>query len=120
MSALDQAPGWVSFGATALGAGGIGAGVRPILDYLRGRRQQSDGVAMGLVEKLQTRIDRLEESSSSERQLCDAKLDTVRAELALVHGNFEALLLAIEIAPEKAAEVVAKIKARRPLAAANG
>jgi len=71
---------------------------------------------MGLVEKLQARIERLEEAQEAERQLCDAKLTVLRHELKNVQGNFDALLLAIEVAPEKAAEVVAKVKARRKAA----
>ncbi|HWI85702.1 MAG TPA: hypothetical protein VNT42_05180 [Sphingomonas sp.] len=104
---------WLSVAGAALGGGGIGAGVRPILDYWKSRRQQTDAVAMGLVEKLQARIERLEESSAAERALCDARLSALRHELRNVQGNFDALLLAIEIAPEKAAEVVARIKGRR-------
>jgi hypothetical protein len=87
--------------------------LRPVLDHLRGQRRQTDEVAMGLVEKLQARIERLEESSAAERQLCDAKLSALRHELRNVQGNFDALLLAIEVAPERAAEVIAKVKARR-------
>ena len=68
---------------------------------------------MGLVDKLQGRIDHLEKSVDRERELCDTKLEVLRLELKHVQNNFESLLLAIEVAPEKAAEVVAKIKARR-------
>ncbi len=114
MSILDTAATWGPVCGAAIGGGGVGAGFRPILDYWKGRRKQTDDVAMHLVEKLQGRIERLEESSAAERALCEAKLDVVRHELENVQGNFDALLLAIEIAPEKAAEVVAKIKARRP------
>ena len=116
MSWLETMPAWASLCGAALGGGGIGAGVRPILDYLRNRRAQADEVAMGLVEKLQTRIERLESAQVAERQLCDAKLSVLRHELKNVQGNFDALLLAIEVAPEKAAEVVAKIKSRRAAA----
>jgi hypothetical protein len=113
MSLLDITQAWAPLCAAAIGGGGIGAGLRPILDYMKGRRRQADDVAMSLVEKLQGRIERLEESSTAERALCDAKLAVLRHEFKNVQGNFDALLLAIEIAPEKAAEVVAKIKARR-------
>jgi hypothetical protein len=113
MTLFDQAPAWAALCGAALGGGGIGAGLRPILDYLRSRRRQTDEVAIDLVEKLQARIERLEESSAAERQLCDARLSALRHELKNVQGNFDALLLAIEVAPEKAAEVVAKLTARR-------
>jgi len=116
MALVDIFPAWASLCGAALGGGGIGAGVRPILDYWKGRRRQTDEVAMGLVEKLQARIERLEEAQEAERQLCDAKLTVLRHELKNVQGNFDALLLAIEVAPEKAAEVVAKVKARRKAA----
>jgi len=109
-------PTWVPLCGAALGGGGIGAGLRPILDYWKGRQRQTDEVAMGLVEKLQTRIDRLEEGQAAERELCDTKLSVLRHELRNVQGNFDALLLAIEVAPEKAAEVIAKVKARRKAA----
>lgn len=113
MSLLDTMPTWAPIGAAALGGSGIGAGMRPILDYWRVSRAQTDDVALVLVEKLQARIQRLEEGQAAERQLCDAKLAVLRHELKNVEGNFDALLLAIEVAPEKAAEVVARIKARR-------
>jgi len=113
MNAVDLAAAWAPLCGAALGGGGLGAGVRPVLDYWKGRRRQTDEVAMGLVEKLQTRIERLETSSEAERELCDAKLALLRHELYNVQGNFDALLLAIEVAPEKAAEVVAKVKTRR-------
>jgi hypothetical protein len=113
MSVLDATQAWAPLCGAAIGGGGIGAGLRPILDYWKGRRRQTDEVAMSLVEKLQGRIERLEESSAAERALCDAKLEVLRYELENVQGNFDALLLAVEVAPEKAAEVVAKIKARR-------
>lgn len=113
MNMIETMPAWASLFGAALGGGGIGAGMRPVLDYWKGRRAQTDEVAMGLVQKLQTRIERLEETQAAERQLCDAKLSLLRHELKNVQGNFDALLLAIEVAPEKAAEVVAKIKNRR-------
>jgi hypothetical protein len=55
-----------------------------------------------------------------ERKLCDAKLaasdakvDSLQHQLRLVEGMIDSLLLAIEVAPDKAAEVVAKVKDRR-------
>lgn len=113
MTFIDMLPPWAPMCGAVLGGGGVGAGLRPVLDYWNGRRRQTDEVAMGLVAKLQARIERLEESSATERQLCDAKLSALRHELKNVQGNFDALLLAIEVAPEKAAEVVARIKRRR-------
>ncbi|WP_420137719.1 hypothetical protein [Sphingomonas sp.] len=112
MFEIDFSQTWAALFGAAIGGGGIGAGLRPVLDYWKGRRQQTDEVAMGLVEKLQARIERLEESSLAERALCDAKLSSLRHELKNVQGNFAALLLAIEVAPERAAEVVAKVNAR--------
>ena len=98
---------------TGIGGGGLGAGLRPVLDFYRIKRQQTDEIAVGLVEKLQARVDSLERGAEQERQLCDAKLSVLRHELRNVQGNFDALLLAIEVAPEKASEVVAKIMARK-------
>ena len=116
MALIEMLPAWAPLCGAALGGGGIGAGMRPILDYWKSRRLQTDEVAMGLVEKLQARIERLEDGQAAERQLCDAKLSVLRHELRNVEGNFDALLLAIEVAPEKAAEVVARVKARRKAA----
>lgn len=103
----------LALAGSALGGGGIVAVVRPFLDYLKTKRGQTDEVAMELVEKLQARIERLEEAASTERQLCDAKLAVLRHELRNIEGSFDSLMLAIEVAPEKAAEVVAKIKEQR-------
>jgi hypothetical protein len=116
MALIDTFPAWAPLWGAALGGGGIGAGLRPVLGYWKGRRRQTDKMAMELVETLQARIERLEEAQAAERQLCDAKLSVLRHELRNVQGNFDALLLAIEVAPEKAAEVVAKVKAQRKAA----
>lgn len=109
----------ISLGGAALGGGGLGAGVRPFLDYLKAKRGQTDEVAMGLVGRLQARIENLEAYSSRERELCDAKLELLRGELKVVQSDFDGLLLAIEVAPEKAAEVVAKVQQRRKRAGAS-
>jgi hypothetical protein len=58
MALIDTFPAWAPLCGAALGGGGIGAGLRPILDYWKGRQTQTDTVAMGLVEKLQARIER--------------------------------------------------------------
>lgn len=109
-------------GATALPAGGL---LAKVLDHKRATRQQTDEVALGLVQQLRgeiaaveqraaDRISAVETAASQERQLCDAKLDAadhklsvVRHELANVENAFDGLLLAIRFAPpERVPEIV--------------
>jgi hypothetical protein len=94
-------------------------------------REQKDEVALDLVEQLtkrvgevetraEERVRAVEDAAAMERKLCDAKLaasdakvDSLQHQLRLVEGMIDSLLLAIEVAPDKAAEVVAKVKDRR-------
>lgn len=119
MSLLAQLPAWLPMVTAAVGGGGIGAGMRPLLEYWKGQRKQTDEVAMGLVAKLQARIEGLEKAQAHERDLCDAKLEVLRLEVQTYGGDLDALLLAIAVAPEKAAEIVAEVKERRSSRAAG-
>lgn len=64
--------------AALLGSAGLGGVLKTWLDHKRGKRKQTDDVALALVEKLEKRIDSLEESQESERQRCDAELRILR------------------------------------------
>ncbi|MEJ7933476.1 hypothetical protein WG907_04290 [Sphingobium sp. AN558] len=98
---------------TLIGGAGLGGMLKTWLDHVRGRRKDTDEVALTLVNQLQTRVTSLEDSSDRERKLCDAQLAVQRHRINNLSGNFDALLLLIEMAPDKASEMVAKIKERR-------
>lgn len=96
-----------------VGSAGLGGMLKTWLDHKRGVRKATDEVALSLVTQLTNRIEILEAESARERVLCDAKLGIQRHRINNLSGNFDALLLLIEMAPEKAADMVAKIKERR-------
>lgn len=98
---------------TLFGGAGLGGMLKTWLDHKRGVRKDTDEVALTLVGQLKARVESLEAASDRERVLCDAKLAVQRHRINNLSGNFDALLLLIEMAPEKAAEMVAKIKERR-------
>jgi hypothetical protein len=98
---------------TLFGGAGLGGILKTWLDHKRGVRKDTDEVALSLVNQLKQRVETLETASERERVLCDARLAVQRHRINNLSSNFDALLLLIEMAPEKAAEMVAKIKERR-------
>lgn len=122
---MTEIAGWVTGGgaqsiiaaASGLGVGGV---IVKLLDHRRAKRAQSDHVALDLVEKLQGRVETLERQVAVERESCEAKLtafavqiEAVRVQASVAEQAFEGLLLAIEMAPERAAEVVARMREKR-------
>jgi hypothetical protein len=61
-----------------LGPAGIGFLLKTWLDHQRGKRKQSDDVAMALVEKLEARVEKLEGSLEREQERCEAMLGVHR------------------------------------------
>jgi len=117
--------------ATGLGGLGVGGFIVKLLAHLRAKRAQTDEVALGLVARMERRITEVEERSAerikavedaaaAEREVCAARLDamTHRMDSAVMQlraseAMVDSLILAIELAPEKAAEAVAKVRERR-------
>lgn len=64
--------------AALLGTAGIGGMLKTLLDHQRGKRKQSDDVAMELVKLLETRVKALESALEIERDRCDAELQVHR------------------------------------------
>jgi hypothetical protein len=106
-------PSIIALVGTLVTGGSIGVGFKAWLEHRRGMRKDSDEVAMGLVATLSERVASLEKESQREREICDANLAVLRHRLNNIGSEFEALLLLIEMAPEKAKEFVAKIKEMR-------
>ena len=72
---------WLTVLATLgalVGTAGLGGILKTWLDHKRGKRAQTDSVALALVEKLEGRIDKLESSLAGERQRCDDELRILR------------------------------------------
>jgi hypothetical protein len=130
MTLNDIVANWpaIATGLTGLGGGGLFV---KLLEHKRAKRAQTDQVALDMVTKLQARIDTVErnaaertkaveESAAAERRICDAKLEAMEhrmesavAQLRASEAMVDSLILAIELAPEKAAEAVAKVRERR-------
>ncbi|USI71606.1 hypothetical protein [Sphingomonas morindae] len=107
---------WPSI-AAALGAAGGGGLIVKLLEHGRAKRKQTDEVALDLVKRLTARIETLEQAQAHEREVCEARLSSVRHELRNVAANFDGLLLALKYAsPERIQEIVADVLARRAAA----
>jgi hypothetical protein len=96
-----------------VGTAGIGGLLKTWLDHLRGKRKQTDDVAMNLVQVLSQRVATVEDQSAQERALCDANLTVLRHRINNLSMSFNGLLLVMELSPDKAGEYVARIKEQR-------
>lgn len=123
--------------AAMVGAGGLGAALKPTYDFLLRKREQTDtnaartdAIAMELVGKLQLRIEALEQAGEAERAACaqqiehqrelsEAKLAQLRHEVATYRAENQMLLLVIEMAPEKSAVILARLRQERGVPAAT-
>lgn len=65
----------------AIGTAGIGGMLKTWLDHLRGKRKQTDEVALSLVQTLESRVGKLEGDLEKERARCDAELGVHRHRL---------------------------------------
>lgn len=102
-----NAPGWAVFGIAVLAL--LGVIVRQIVPW---RKQAAEAEAR-LRDDLIRRVERLERQIDRERTKHEAERALGRHELKNINQCFDALLLLIEMAPERAAESVAKIKEMR-------
>lgn len=77
MTTLFQSSGlsFLMVAATLLGTAGLGGLLKTLLDHQRGKRKQTDDVAMELVKLLEERVGRLEQEASAERARCDERLE---------------------------------------------
>ena len=114
--------------AAIIGAGGLGAALKPTYDFLLRKRVQidtnaarTDAIAMELVRTLQKRIEALEHAGEAERVACaqqiehqrelsEAKLEQLRHEVAHYRSENQMLLMVIEMAPEKSAAIIARLR----------
>lgn len=96
-----------------IGSAGLGGILKTWLGHKRGKRKDTDEVAMNLVGQLQARVKQLEVVSEKERLLCDAKLAVLRHRQNNLSSMFESLLMIHEIAPERVNQAIAHIRERR-------
>jgi hypothetical protein len=120
--------------ATAVLGGGCGAAVtalvKVILDHKRHKREQTDNVALSLVDTQNERIAALEQAMARERENCDARIEKLERQVdedratndALdmlrrhqVANSKSALHMAIdliEVAPDRLDQVIPRIRKR--------
>jgi len=85
------------------------------------KREQTDDVALSLVEELRGEMAAIRAEQQREREVCDAKLEAadnkmavLRHELRNVEASFDGLLLALKYAPpDRAPEIIADVMAMR-------
>jgi hypothetical protein len=106
-------PAIIALLTTLLGGAGVGAILKAWLDYKTGKRKQTDEVAMQLVGQLQVRLTTVEAKAARDEALCEAQLAVQRHRINNLSSAFDGLLLVMELAPDRASEAVARIKARR-------
>lgn len=107
-------PTWVSiFGVIfgAIGTAGIGGMLKTWLDHTRGKRKQSDEVAMALVERLEARVAVLEGSLEQERTRCDAELGVHRHRINNQRLIIYSLLHLFDVPVARRKEMLANVRA---------
>lgn len=95
--------------AVLLGGMGLGGLLKVILDHKRGVRKQTDDMATTMVATMTARLTTVERHAI----LCEANLAHMRHKVNNLSGSFDGFLLLVEMAPERAAEFVDRIKAKR-------
>jgi hypothetical protein len=116
---------------TAVMGGGLGALLKVVLDHKRRKREQSDDVALSLVDKQNERIEKLETDMATERDTCTARIEKLERQADEDRKTNEALDMLrrhqvsntkhvvdmtidlIEVAPDRLPEIIARIRARR-------
>lgn len=63
-----------------------------------------------ITDALMIRVNYLEELSKQERDTCSAKIDALSIRLRTTNANLAAIMLSLEMAPEKAAEIVRRMR----------
>jgi len=114
-------PSWITIAGMvfgAIGTAGIGGMLKTWLDHLRGKRRQSDEVAMGLVERLETRVGLLEgkldsadEAIKEERARCDAELGVHRHRIRNQRQIIYSLLHLFDVPAARRKDMIAGVRA---------
>jgi hypothetical protein len=100
---------WTFYGFWIVLVGFLGAVVRQIVPY---KKQANDAEArlrdslIRRVERLEDRLDRQQTRHNAEKRLLTHKLRNMTA-------NFDAMLMMLEMNPDRGPEIVAKIKEQR-------
>lgn len=100
----------VAIVAGILGSAGLGGVLKTWLDHQRGKRKQTDDVAMGLVEKLEKRIEKLEADLDLERARCDAELRVLRHRMNNQRTMIYSLLHLFDVPAGKRKDMLAGIR----------
>lgn len=98
---------------------GIGGLVTKLLEYRKATRAAADELALTLVKSLQARVDTLERAGADERAACarsidqqrelyEAKVASLRHEVGNYRAENQMLLTVLEMAPDKAAAILAR------------
>lgn len=101
---------------TALGvvtSGGLGMALKAWLDHRRFTAKDRGDHDLGLINTLLKKVDKLEENATRERDLCAAEQAHLRHCVAGNGSLVDAMLLAMSLAPDKAAQAVEKIERQR-------
>lgn len=105
--------------ALLLGTAGFGGVVSRLIakwmDFRLAKRGQTDNVALSLVDQLSARLNTVEADLRRERVVCDAKLSHERRRNNNLALSFDGMLMVLEVAPEKSAEAIRKVKELRAL-----
>lgn len=103
----------IAFLTTLIGGAGIGGMFKTWLDHKRGKRAQTDQVALTLVGQLKGRVEALEQALAREHARCEAQLGAQRHQINNLKGMLDALLLVWDMPPAKRNQHIEAIRARR-------
>lgn len=93
-----------------IGSAGIGGLFKAWLDHKRGKRAQSDNVALALVGKLEKRIDALEAAQALERERCDDELRILRHRIGGWKQLFYSLLHLFDMPARQRKDTLAAVR----------
>jgi hypothetical protein len=103
--------GYASLIVAALGSIGLGGMLKTWLDYRFRGRKQSDDMATAIVASTTDRLRMAERHG----RICEANLAYIRHRHNNLSGSYDSLLLFLEVAPEKLAEFLPRIREKRRL-----
>lgn len=98
--------------ASLIGAGGAGGLIKTWLDHKRGKRAQTDQVALELVERLERRVEKLERSLDEERERCESEMRMLRHRIGGWKQLFYSLLHLFDLPDRQRRETLEKIRAQ--------
>jgi hypothetical protein len=106
---ISSLGGWPLLIVSLLGTLGVGGLLKTWLDYLRGKRKQTDDMADRVVTLTMGRLKAVERHAI----ICEANLSYTRHKANNLASTIDSMLMLFEVAPERQKEILLKLKDKR-------